>query len=330
MRPVLRLLAFMGRHGSMGFALSIFLGLALPQLAASLRPLLPVTIFIFVALTFARADFSGIKRALKSPKSLAAVFLWMTLMPPVLVGAALALIGRETIEPGLLLGIALIGAGPPLMGFPAYAAVLGLDSSLGLLVLVLAVALTPVVAPSLTAWLAGAAVPMDPAVLAIRLVGLMGGSLVLGYAIRRMAGGERLHRRRHELDGFNVILYFFFAVAAMDGVIDGFRADPAKVALYLAVVTVICIVGTIISFFVLRRLGDGPALVLGIGAGMRNTAPLVAAMGAACPPDTYLFFSMLQFPIYLAPVAVAPFARMIRRADAGALPAGSAGANRPS
>jgi len=65
-RPILRLLAFMGRHGSMGFALSIFLGLALPQLAATLRPFLPVTIFVFVALTFARADFSGIKRSLAS------------------------------------------------------------------------------------------------------------------------------------------------------------------------------------------------------------------------------------------------------------------------
>jgi bile acid:Na+ symporter, BASS family len=42
-----------------GFALSIFMGLALPQFAAAARPLLPITIFLFVAMTFARADLCG-------------------------------------------------------------------------------------------------------------------------------------------------------------------------------------------------------------------------------------------------------------------------------
>jgi bile acid:Na+ symporter, BASS family len=43
--------AFMGRYGTQGFALSIFLGLALPQFAAAARPLLAFTIFIFVMTT---------------------------------------------------------------------------------------------------------------------------------------------------------------------------------------------------------------------------------------------------------------------------------------
>jgi hypothetical protein len=47
---------------------------------------------------------------------------------------------------------------------------------------------------------------------------------------------------------------------------------------------------------------------------MRNTGLLIIAMGAACPPDTYLFFSLLQFPIYCAPLAVAPLARLVRKA----------------
>ena len=41
-------------------------------------------------------------------------------------------------------------------------------------------------------------------------------------------------------------------------------------------------------------------------------------MGAACPPNTYLFFSLLQFPIYFAPLVVGPLARLIlRRAGGG-------------
>ncbi len=320
----------MGRHGAAGFALSIFLGLALPQLASTLRPLLPVTIFTFIALTFARADFTGLRRAMRTPARLGAAFAWMTLLPPIAMGIAVTAIGRDAIEPGLLLGLALIGAAPPLMGFPAYAAVLGLDSSLGLLVLVISVGLTPITAPSLTTWLAGAAVPMDPLVLAIRLVGLMGGGMAAALLIRRIVGTDRLSRRRHELDGFNVVIYFLFAVAAMDGVVDALRSTPGKAALYFGVSTSICIIAVSLSFLVLRRMGDATALVLSMGAGMRNMAPLVAAMGAACPRDTYLFFALLQIPIYLAPVAVAPFARMIRRSGADSLPAATPGANRPS
>ena len=42
MRRLLDLLALIGRYGTQGFALSIFLGLALPGFAAAARPLLSV------------------------------------------------------------------------------------------------------------------------------------------------------------------------------------------------------------------------------------------------------------------------------------------------
>ena len=34
---------------------------------------------------------------------------------------------------------------------------------------------------------------------------------------------------------------------------------------------------------------------------------------SACPPNTYLFFALLQFPIYTAPLLVGPLARLILR-----------------
>ncbi len=64
---LLRPLELLGRYGTQGFAISIFLGLALPQFAAAARPLLPITIFLFVAMTFARADLAALKPRCAGP-----------------------------------------------------------------------------------------------------------------------------------------------------------------------------------------------------------------------------------------------------------------------
>ena len=52
MRRLLAPLAFLGRYGTQSFALSLVVGLALPGLATAARPLLSVTIFTFLVLTF--------------------------------------------------------------------------------------------------------------------------------------------------------------------------------------------------------------------------------------------------------------------------------------
>ena len=60
----------------------------------------------------------------------------------------------------------------------------------------------------------------------------------------------------------------------------------------------------------LRAIQTG-AFVLALGVGLRNTGLLVAPMGAAIPDTAFLFFSLLQFPIYMAPLIVEPLARLI-------------------
>jgi len=311
---LVRALTFLGRHGAAGFALSIFLGLALPALASSFRPLLPVTIFCFVTLTFARADFSGVRRIVGQPGRLLSAIAWATLAMPIAIVLVLAVVGRGVIDPGLLLGIALIAASPPLMGVPAYAALLGLDNSLGIALLVVTTALTPFIGPPLASFVAGEAVPIDPFVLGLRMFGLLAGSLLACLALRRFVGTAALARWKHPLNGVNVLIYFVFAVAAMDGVIDATLADPGRTALYLALGCGIAVVGLAATMAVLsRRMGSADAFVLGLGTGMRNTGLMVSAMGVACPPNTYLFFALLQFPIYTAPLLVGPLARLVLR-----------------
>jgi BASS family bile acid:Na+ symporter len=307
----LGLLAALGRRGPQGFAVSIFLGLALPGLASTMRPILPVCIFFFVTLAFARADFGGVRRVLNRPARLAIAFAWITFGMPAMIEAGLLMIGRDAVGPGLLLGITLVAAAPPLMGFPVYAALLGLDNSLGIMLLVLTLVASPLVAPPLADFIAGAAVPIDPLQLGLRLLYLLAGSGAACLALRRLAGPSRLASWKNELDGLNVVIYFVFAIAAMDGVIAAAFSTPMKVLGYLLLGTGLAALGFAATQITMRRFGKGESFVLGLGCGMRNTGLLVAAMGSACPPDTYLFFSLLQFPIYCAPLLVAPLARVM-------------------
>ena len=46
--------------------------------------------------------------------------------------------------------------------------------------------------------------------------------------------------------------------------------------------------------------------ILGFSAGGRNIALVIGALGASVPEDTWLFFAVLQFPIYCLPAVLKP------------------------
>jgi bile acid:Na+ symporter, BASS family len=71
---------------------------------------------------------------------------------------------------------------------------------------------------------------------------------------------------------------------------------------------------------VLRPLPPAERFVLGYGTLQRNMGLLIAALGAAAPKTTFLFFALAQFPIYLMPLIVKPFVERFR-ADAREVPA---------
>ena len=53
-------LAFLGRHGTIAVALSIFVGLALPASPPSFKPLLGEAIFVLLVLAFLRVEPGGV------------------------------------------------------------------------------------------------------------------------------------------------------------------------------------------------------------------------------------------------------------------------------
>lgn len=309
--PPLRLLAFVGRYGAQGFAISIFVGLALPQFAAAARPLLAVTIFAFLAMTFARIDLTALKALARRPAPVAYASLWLLAVPPLVVLALFAVVGREALGPGLALGLALYAAAPPILSSPAVAMMLNLPPTLLITVVLVTTALAPLVAPPLVELVAGAAVPLDAAVLVQRLALLIGGAVVTAAAIRLVLGTERIRRHKASFDGLGVVFYALFAIAAMDGVLAAMLATPGLVAGILAGVFALSAVGFATTMLALRTIPPGDRFVLGYATGQRNIGLLVAALGASTPDVTFLFFALAQFPIYLMPQIIQPVARRL-------------------
>jgi BASS family bile acid:Na+ symporter len=56
-------------------------------------------------------------------------------------------------------------------------------------------------------------------------------------------------------------------------------------------------------------MGASDRFLMGYGTGQRNMGALIAALGAATPETTFLFFALAQFPIYLMPQIIKPLAR---------------------
>ena len=316
MGRLLDFLAFLGRYGTQGFVAAIVLGLAVPQFAAAARPLLAFCIFMFLVLTFARADLAQVRRVVSRRGKLALALGWLVIAPPLLIGGAVTLIGRENLDPGLVLGLALMGAAPPILSAPAIAILLGFEPTLILSATVVTTLLAPLVSPYLVDLIAGAAVPLDPFALFLRLAILIGGAILCAILLRFVAGPARLAARRHSLDGIGVVLYAVFAVAAMDGVTEAALQRPMVVAGFLAAVFGVSLVGLAAGMAALAPFARGDRFTLAYATGHRNIGVLIAALGAHVPESTFLFFALAQFPIYLMPQILRPLAAAIlARAD---------------
>jgi BASS family bile acid:Na+ symporter len=159
-------------------------------------------------------------------------------------------------------------------------------------------------------WLLGGPAPLDTTVLMLRLLGLIGGAIVLAVVFRLLVGYRRIVAHKLSLDGFGVVMYFLFAIAAMDGVTNAFMTRPGKVLLFLGVAFGVVLAGFVLAWFVLKpMMGASDRFLMGYGTGQRNMGALIAALGAATPETTFLFFALAQFPIYLMPQIIKPLAR---------------------
>jgi BASS family bile acid:Na+ symporter len=311
-------LAWLGRQGTRAVAALVFIGLALPPVDAVLKPHVGEAIFVLLCIAFLRVEPDVLRIELKRPGVVIAATLWTMLAVPMVLGAGCLLTGVDRSAPDLFLGLMLQAMASPMMSAPAFAALMGLDATPVLVIMVVSTALTSATAP-LFAWLfVGPALPLSPAALGLRLFLILAGALAVAVALRRMAGPARIRRCKEPLDGFNVLILYVFVGAVMENVGARLIADPWRMIGLAALAFATVLVVMALTAAVFARAGASRTFALGLMASQRNMGLILAATSRDLPDLVWLYFAFCQFPIYLLPQLLKPLARRITRADAAA------------
>jgi hypothetical protein len=303
-------LAWLGRQGTRALAASIFLGLAVPPLAAYVKPHLGETVFVLLLFSYLRTDPTAFGRYLKAPGLTIVAALWVMVAVPLLFGSAYALSGIREAWPALYTIMILQMAITPITSSAAFAALMGLDVAFSLVTLIVSNALSPITTVAFSYLFLGTSL-FSPIELGIKLFIFFAASGAIAYAIRRVAGQEWIERQNEPIDGLNVIAVFIFAIAAMDGVPRHVMADPLFAIELLVLIFVLTCALIGLSVLVFLRAGLDRGLVIGLLAAFRNIGVVMAAVGTSLPDLAWFYFAMVQFPIFLLPAVLRPLARRL-------------------
>ncbi len=310
------LLSLAGRHGTLLAAASIFIGLSVPPLSAAIKPYLGEAIILMLTLAFLRVDPAELRGHMTRPGLIAASTVWVMLIVPAVLGSLFYALGIGERMPGLYFMLVLQMSAPGLMSSPALAALMGLDVALTLASLIACTAVTPLTASLFTHVFLGATL-ITPLTLGIRLFLIIAGCAAAAAIVRRIAGRAFIEAQRERIDGMSVIAMACFAIAAMDGVVAHFIADPILVIALTALAFALALGMLAITALVFLRAGRGRAFAIGLIAANRNVGLMLAATGFAVPDLAWLFFALAQFPIYLLPHLLKPLARRLQQSAAG-------------
>jgi len=303
-------LGMAGRHGTLLAGTSKVVRLAIPDLAAVCKPFLGEAIVVMLTLAFLRVDPADLRGHWARPELIAAATAWTMLIVPAVLGMVFLAFRLGQHMPGLYFMLVLQMSAPGLMSSPAFAALLGLDVALTLATLIISTAITPLTASFFTYIYLGTAV-VSPLAFGLKLFLIIAGCALAATIIRRVTGQAFLEAQRERIDGLSVLAMSTFAIAAMDGVVDHFRADPLLVIELVA--PRLCAGAwhdrTCCPCFL--RVGRASAFAIGLIAGNRNVGLMLAATGFAVPDIAWLYFALVQLPIYLLPHLLKPLAKRL-------------------
>jgi hypothetical protein len=289
------------RHGRALLVGGLVAGLALPELALTMRGTIPT---LAAALLFLAALRIGPRAAVGALRDLPATLALVAGYQMVLPLAVLAVLwATGTAATPLGTALVLVAAGPSISGSPSLAIMAGQNPAAALRLLVAGTAALPLtilpVAWALPALGTGAEVVATAA----RLLAVIALAGALGFALHARLGARLTPSRIASVDGLAAILMAVIVVGLMSAVGPALRAAPAVLGLWLVVAFAVNLGLQFAALRLLPRSPDRPALA--IVAGNRNLALFLVALPEPVTGPLMLFIGAYQIPMYLTPLIMA-------------------------
>lgn len=308
----MRGLTALGRIATRALPVGVLIGLVFPDLAAATRPFFAPAIFAMLTLALVRIDIGRAVAWAKRPLPILAIGLWLMLICPLGVALAVGAAGTA-IDPSLAAAIVLYAASPPILSSVGLALLLRLDSALSVVVLLTTTLVSPLTVPPLVLWLAGVDLPIGALALTGRLALFVGAAGLVAFAIRKGLGPRRLTEWGTGIDGVMVIFLLLFACSIMDGVTDLILAEPGRIGATIALAFALNIGLQIVGAPLALLWHPTPGTTVAMMTGNKNMGLLIASLGGAVDPTIFLFFALVQLPIYILPAALEPAYRRLAK-----------------
>lgn len=293
----------MARRGGVLLAGCIFVGLAVPPLAAMLRDTLTITVAGLMTLVLLRIDLKQVLAYLRRPLLVGALLAWLLIACPLIVYAIVRAVG---LDGPLGAAVVIMATGCAATSSPAFARLVGLDASVSLVVAVVSTLLVPFTAPPLALGLLGIDLAISVWGLMGRLALIVGLPLVASLVIRRLVAAPTLGAWSGRIDGTVVLLLVMYGIGVMDGMQAKLLAEPAWVLGGIALAFLGNFGLNALTALAMLPAGRSVALATGLLSGNRNMALYLAVLPAATEPGILLFFALCQFPLFLSPFLLRP------------------------
>ena len=217
------------------------------------------------------------------------------------------------IEDGLVTGLVLIAATPPLLVSLTYAIFLDLEAPLAVTVSVPFNLLSPLIMPIILVSFLELDLSLGVGPLAGRLALMVGLSFCGACLIRTLVPSVRDGRQSHRIDAATVFFMTTFGIGIMDGITEIIINKPVKALTYVFVAVIFNAGMQLTAALCAWRLGRKLALTTGLVAGCRNVMLVIGAVSTSAAPDVMLFLIASQLPLYVFPAIQKPICRWILR-----------------
>ncbi|WP_146592164.1 hypothetical protein [Puniceibacterium confluentis] len=286
----------------MCLVLGLLAGLALPGMAAALRPWLPELVALLLFLTALRVGPQAALGGLAAGRRSLAVVLVLQVGLPLAGLALCAALG--VLDTPFGLAVVLMLCAPSVTGAPNFVIMAGQDPAPAMRVLVLGTLLFPLtVLPvlALLPHLGGAAAALRAVVW---LIGVTMLAVVGGFAARHWLLARPTADQIRACDGVSALALGVIVVGLMSAIGPLARTDPARLALWLGAVAAVNFGLQLAGFALLRRRwhAEGWAVPVAIIAGNRNIALFLLALPVALTDPLLIFIGCYQIPMYLTPI----------------------------
>ena len=299
------------RHARAVLVAGLVAGLALPDLAAALKPWIAEFVLALLFVAALRVGACAALGALGDLGGALAATLALQVATPLAMLLALAAVGATG---PVATGLVLMAAASPISGAPNLTVMTGNDPAPALRQLVVGTALLGVTVVPVF-WLArdlgdAASVARTAGALLLSILAAGGLGFLARAALLRDPGTEAIRA----IDGLSALLMAVVVVGLMAAVGPAITAAPGLLALTLAAAFAGNIGLQLAAAAALRgRAPERLVAPLAICAGNRNIALFLVAL----PPETtdplLLFIGCYQIPMYLTPILLGRLYRPIAR-----------------